>query len=169
MLREKLVKIGAKGCPTWPVRHVPIGRGRRAERTVPENPEPFDDLRRRPAPAQAGKIDGRVKTTGGVCLNGGKYGQMALQATAGYENQAIGRLRKRCSSLGGETVVRFSRIRMSIWGMSIKLPFEIGARFDTDRLVDAHPRLCYRLGCLGGTIWEIPAYYEKVRLDPTRS
>ncbi len=34
--REKLVKIGAKG----PVRHVPTGRGGRAEEAVPENPEP---------------------------------------------------------------------------------------------------------------------------------
>ncbi len=35
----------------------------------------IDDLRRRPAPAQAGKIDGQVKTTAGVCLNGGNMGK----------------------------------------------------------------------------------------------
>jgi len=29
-----------KSRPPWPVRHVPVGRGRRAEGTVPENPEP---------------------------------------------------------------------------------------------------------------------------------
>jgi hypothetical protein len=34
----------------------------------------IDDLRPRPAPALAGDIDGVVKTTGGVCLNGGKSG-----------------------------------------------------------------------------------------------
>ena len=39
-LREKLVKIGAKNRPSWPVRHVPTGRGCCAEGTVPENPEP---------------------------------------------------------------------------------------------------------------------------------
>ncbi len=28
-----------QGCPPWPVRHVPIGRGCRAKGTVPENPD----------------------------------------------------------------------------------------------------------------------------------
>ena len=28
-----------QGCPTWPLRYVPIGRGGGAEGPVPENPE----------------------------------------------------------------------------------------------------------------------------------
>ena len=39
-LREKLVKIRCESRVPWPVRHVPIGRGGGAERTVPENPDP---------------------------------------------------------------------------------------------------------------------------------
>ncbi len=39
-LREKLVKIGAKNRPSWPVRYVPTGRGCGVEGTVPENSEP---------------------------------------------------------------------------------------------------------------------------------
>ncbi len=70
----------------------------------------IDDLRPRPAPAEAGEIDGQVKTTGGVCLNGGKSGQMAFRTRAGLQNHAIGWLRKGCGSLGGGTAVRFSRI-----------------------------------------------------------
>ncbi len=34
-------------------------------------PSLIDDPRPRPAPASAGEIDGEVKTTGAVCLNGG--------------------------------------------------------------------------------------------------
>ncbi len=64
-LREKLVKIGAKvAC------HGRYVTFQLAEVAVPK--ELFrkilsliDDLRPRPAPAQAGEIDGRVKTTGG--------------------------------------------------------------------------------------------------------
>ncbi len=48
-----------------------------------------DPLRRRP-----GNIDGQVKTTGGVCLNGGKSGQMAFQTRTDLQNRAIGWLRK---------------------------------------------------------------------------
>ena len=53
------------------------------------------------------EIDGRVKATGGVCLDGEKNDRMAFQARADYQNQAIGWLRKGCSSLGGGTVVQF--------------------------------------------------------------
>ncbi len=42
-----------------------------------------------------------------------KYGQMAIQATADLQNQAIGWLRKGCSSLGGGMVVRFPRMWVS--------------------------------------------------------
>ncbi len=80
----------------------------------------FDDLRSRPAPAQAGEIDGQVKTTGGVCLNGEKSAQMAFQTRTNLQNQAIGWLRKGCSSLGGGMVVRFSRIWMSSGECRIK-------------------------------------------------
>ncbi len=30
-----------QGRPPWPVRHLPIGRGCRAEKLVPENPETY--------------------------------------------------------------------------------------------------------------------------------
>ena len=65
----------------------------------------IDEVRRRPAPGQAGEIDGQVKTTGGVCLNDGKSGQMAFLTRADLQNQAIGWLRQGCSSLGGGTAV----------------------------------------------------------------
>ena len=39
-LREKLVKIRSQGRPPWPLCHLPIGRGCRAEKLVPENPGP---------------------------------------------------------------------------------------------------------------------------------
>ena len=88
-LREKLVKTGAKM-----VSHGRYVMFQLAEVAVPR--ELFrkilsliDDLRRRPVPAQAGKIDGQVKTTGGVCLNGGKSGQIAFQVRAGYQNHTI--------------------------------------------------------------------------------
>ncbi len=67
----------------------------------------IDDLRPRPAPALAEEIHGEVKTTGGVCLDDGKSGQMAIQTRADLQNQAIGWLRKGWSSLGGGVVVRF--------------------------------------------------------------
>ncbi len=72
----------------------------------------IDDLRRRPVPAQAGKIGGLVKATGGVCLNGGISDQIAFRTRADRQNQAIGWLRKRYRALGGGTVarVRFPRI-----------------------------------------------------------
>ena len=37
-----------------------------------------------------GEVDSQVKTAGGVCLNGGLSGQMALQTRADLQNQAIG-------------------------------------------------------------------------------
>jgi hypothetical protein len=37
-LREKLIKIGAKGHEPWPLRHVPDGRGRDAAADVPRYP-----------------------------------------------------------------------------------------------------------------------------------
>ncbi len=51
--------------------------------------------------------------TGKVCLYGGKSGQLAFRTRAAPQNQAIGWLRKGYSSLGGGTVVRFSRIWVS--------------------------------------------------------
>jgi Transposase DDE domain group 1 len=38
-LREKLVKIGAKVVRTWPLRHLPDGRGRGAEDAVRRDPK----------------------------------------------------------------------------------------------------------------------------------
>ena len=58
-------------------------------------------------------MDGEVKTTGGVRLNGGKSGQMVFQMRADLQNQAIRWLPKGCISHGGGMVVRFSRIWMS--------------------------------------------------------
>ena len=40
------------------------------------------------------EIDGHVKTTGGVCLNGGISGQMAFRTRADLQNWAIGWPRK---------------------------------------------------------------------------
>ncbi len=104
-LREKLVKIGAK-----------VGRHGRyvtfqlAEVAVLK--ELFrkilsliDDLRPRRTPAEAGNINGQVKSTGGMCLDDGKYGQMASQTRAYLQNQAIGWLRRKLCSLDGNTEV----------------------------------------------------------------
>ena len=63
----------------------------------------IDDLRPRPAPAQAGEIDGQVKTTGGVCLNGGKSGRMAFRT---QEKRKI-----RSSDGCGENSVRSTMVR----------------------------------------------------------
>ena len=89
-LREKLVKIGAKVVShgryvTFQLAEVAVSRELFRKILIL-----IDDLRRRPAPAQAGEIDGDVKTTGGVCLNGGKSGQMAFQTRTDRQNQAIG-------------------------------------------------------------------------------
>ena len=104
-LREKLVKIGAKV-----VSHGRYVTFQLAEVAVPR--ELFrkilsliDDLRPRPAPAWAGDIDGEVKTTGGVCLNGGKTGKMGFQPRADFQNQAIGWLQRGYGSLDGGTGV----------------------------------------------------------------
>ena len=85
-LREKLVKIGAEI-----VSHGRYVTFQLAEVAVPRNLfqkilSLIDDLRRRPAPAVAGKIEGQVKSTGGVCLDDGKYGQMAFRT---QENRKI--------------------------------------------------------------------------------
>ena len=69
-LREKLVKIGAKV-----VRHGWYVTFQLAEVAVPrqlfrEILSLIDDLRRRPAPAEAGEIDGQEKAAGEVCLDG---------------------------------------------------------------------------------------------------
>ncbi len=52
-------------------------------------------------------IDGEVKTTGGVCLNGGKSGQMAFQPRADLLNQASGWLRRGFRSLAVEWLYDF--------------------------------------------------------------
>jgi hypothetical protein len=67
----------------------------------------IDDLRPRPVLAYAEEIDGQLKSTEGVCLNGGVSSQMAFQTRADLQNQAIGWLWKGCSYLGGVTVVRY--------------------------------------------------------------
>ena len=97
-----------QGCPTWPLRHLInwpkspcpgtcFGKSCGGSMNCDEDP-----LRRRPR-----EIDGEDKATGGVCLNGGKSGQMAFQTRAYLQNHAIGWLQRGCSSLGGGTVVRF--------------------------------------------------------------
>ena len=48
-----------------------------------------DPLRRR-----SRNIDGEENATGGVCLNGGKSGQMVFRTRADLQNRAIGWLRK---------------------------------------------------------------------------
>ncbi len=48
-----------------------------------------DPLRRR-----SRNIDGQVKKTGKLCLNGGISGQMAFRTRADLQNRAIGWLRK---------------------------------------------------------------------------
>ncbi len=48
-----------------------------------------------------------------LCLNGGKSGQMAFQARADLQNQAIGWLQRGYSFLDGSTAARYPRIRMS--------------------------------------------------------
>ncbi len=53
-------------------------------------------------------------------MNSGKSGQMALQTRPHIQNQAIGWLRKGCSSPGGRSVVRFPVLDV-IWGMSVEL------------------------------------------------
>ncbi len=60
-----------------------------------------------------GEIDGRVQTTGGVCLNGGKFGQMDFQTKADLQNQAIGWLLS--WRWNGGTI---STNLDGIWGMS---------------------------------------------------
>ncbi len=85
-LREKRVKIGAKV-----VAHGRYVTLQLAEVAVPRNLfqkilSLIDDLRRRPAPAVAGKIEGQVKSTGGVCLDDGKFGQMTFRT---QENRQI--------------------------------------------------------------------------------
>ena len=67
-----------------------------------------DPFRRRPR-----KTMGEVATTGGVCLNGGKTGQMAFQTMTDLQKRAFGWLRKGCRSLDGGTAVSFPRIWMS--------------------------------------------------------
>ena len=61
----------------------------------------IDDLRPRSAPAWAGKIDGQVKSTGGVCLNDGKFGRMGFRTPPNHQEQAIGRLRRENHYNGG--------------------------------------------------------------------
>ena len=112
-LREKLIKIGAKV-----VRYGRYVTFQLAKVAMPRSLFAnilglIDDLRPRPAPAQAGDIDGEEKTTGGVRLNGGKSGHMVFQTRADLQNQAIGWLPKGGSSHGSGRVVRFSQIWMS--------------------------------------------------------
>ncbi len=88
--RENLEKIGAKV-----VRHGRYVTFQLAEVAVLK--ELFlnilsliDDLRSRPAPGRAGEIDGQVKTTGEVWLDGEKSDRMVFQARADLQYQAIG-------------------------------------------------------------------------------
>ena len=59
-----------------------------------------DPFRRRPR-----MIDGQVKMTREVRLDGEKNGRMAVQTRADRQNQTIGWLRKGWRSLGGGPVV----------------------------------------------------------------
>ncbi len=67
-----------------------------------------DPFRRRPRKSAA-----QMNTTGGVCLNGGKSGHMAVQTRADSQIRALGCLQTGCRSLGSGTVVQFSRFWMS--------------------------------------------------------
>ncbi len=85
-LRSKLIKIGAKV-----VSHGRYVTFQLAEVAVPK--ELFrtilsliNDLRPRPAPAQAEEIDGEVKSAGEVRLDGGKFGKMAFRARPTHQN-----------------------------------------------------------------------------------
>ena len=107
-LREKLVKIGAKV-----ISHVWYVTFQLAEVAMPRSlfhqiRSLMDDLRRRPFRRRRRNRQ-QVKTTAGVCLNGGELGQMAFSTRADHQNQAIGWLLKGCSSLDGGTMVRFPR------------------------------------------------------------
>ena len=115
-LREKLIKIGAKL-----VQHGRYVTFQLAEVAVPGNLfrkilRRIDELRPRPAPAEAGKIDGQMKTTGGVRLNGGEFGQMAFQSrvnpkpTAADGNQF--HWRQNLDTVGVQM--------KAIWGMSAR-------------------------------------------------
>ncbi len=79
----------SRSWPPYPVRHVPIGRGCRAEAAVRKILRLIDDLRPRPVLAYAEEIDGQLKSTEGVCLDDGKYGQMAFREPPTDENQSI--------------------------------------------------------------------------------
>ncbi len=88
-LREKLVKIGAKV-----VSHGRYVTFQLTEVAVPK--ELFrkilsliDDLRPKTR-SSVGRVDGQVKTTGGVCLNGGKPVQMGLPAQENREMRSSG-------------------------------------------------------------------------------
>jgi len=68
--REKLVKIGAEV-----VRHGRYVTFQPADVAVPRGlfeivPRLIDELRRKPAPAQAEAIDGEEKAAGEVCVDG---------------------------------------------------------------------------------------------------
>jgi len=85
-IREKLVKIGARV-----VRHARYVTFQLAEVTVPRSLfETFrsliDDQRRRPAPAQAEKIDSEVKNAGGVRLDDRKNWPKDLPNTVKLSN-----------------------------------------------------------------------------------
>ena len=104
-LREKLVKIGAKVVDHG--RYVAL---QLAEVLVPRDfvqktLRLFDGLRPRPAPAQADEIDGTVKIVGEMYLDGEKGDRMVFQARADHQNQAIGWLQMKYSSLDGGTLV----------------------------------------------------------------
>jgi len=76
ILREKLVKIGAKvvrrGCyVTFQLAEVAVSKSL-FQKTLAL----IDDLRRSPVPAYAEEIDGKVEKTGEVCLDDDKIGQM---------------------------------------------------------------------------------------------
>ena len=100
-LREKLIKIGAKV-----VRHGRYVTFQLAEVAVPRNLfreilRRVDELRRRPAPAQAEGIDGEEKATGGVRLDDEKRGQMDFRARSNRQYQAIGWLQENTATPGG--------------------------------------------------------------------
>ena len=90
-LRVELIKIGAKVVCYGRYVAFQLAEVAAPRKLFRKILSPIDDLRPRPAPALAGEIDGQEKATGGVRLNGGKYGQMAFGKRADLQSQAIER------------------------------------------------------------------------------
>ena len=125
-LREKLVKIGAKVVRygryvTFQLAEVAV---QLVEVAVPWNLfqeilRRVDELRRRPAPAQAEEIDGEEKATREVCLDGEKNDRMGFWTSPTDEYRAIRKAAQEYHSNGGAIWVWSERI----WKLSGKCRF----------------------------------------------